>query len=287
MMTQRILAAVALSLFLGFPGRVKAQYNFTTYDGPGSTRTNANGNSTHEIVGEFDDADGNTHGFVLSHDVYTQIDVPGAWFTTVNGVNANGDVVGIYRDDLRNPLHRHGFIYSKGAFTTLDGPGSVRTSAFFINANGVVVGTYRDGRNKGHGFAWENGVFTTLDVAGAFLTSATGINDHGDVVGAYIAIDGTTHGFALSGGVYTTLDAPGAAGFTVGQGVNDAGQTVGFYAGADGNDHGFTLTKGVYATIDVPGSQWTEVYSINAIGEIVGAFEDAHGVHGFVGSPAR
>jgi hypothetical protein len=47
------------------------------------------------------------------------------------------------------------------------------------------------------------------------------------------------------------------------------------------------LTKGVYATVDVPGSFWTEIYSINAKGEIVGAYEDADGIHGFLGTPAH
>ena len=34
----------------------------------------------------------------------------------------------------------------------------------------------------------------------------------------------------------------------------------------------------------MPGSFWTEVYSINAKGEIVGAYEDADGVHGVLAS---
>jgi hypothetical protein len=60
------------------PGLTQAQYTFTTIDVPGSTRTAANGNSTHEIAGEFDDADGNTHGFVLNKGVFTTINAPGA-----------------------------------------------------------------------------------------------------------------------------------------------------------------------------------------------------------------
>ena len=39
MTTQRMFATVALGLFLGFPGLAKAQYNFTTYDAPGSVAT--------------------------------------------------------------------------------------------------------------------------------------------------------------------------------------------------------------------------------------------------------
>jgi probable HAF family extracellular repeat protein len=288
MTTQRFFAIVGLGLVLAVPKPAKAQYNLIPIDVPGATSTAANGNSTHAIAGQYDDADGNTHGFVLSNGSFTRIDVPNAWFTTVNGVNANGDIVGIFRDDLSHPLRRHGFILSKGVFTTLDGPGSVRTSAFFINAKGSVVGTYRDAANMGHGFIWNQGVFTTLDVPDAVLTSATGINDHGDIVGIYTDADSNTHGFTLIDGLYTTLDAPGADGFTVGQGINDAGQIVGFYGDINGVDHGFSLIKSVYASIDVPGSHWTEVYSINAKREIVGAFEDPAGVtRGFVGTPVR
>ena len=47
---------MALGLFLGFPGPAKAQFNFTTIDVPGSTRTAVNANSPHAIAGEFDDA---------------------------------------------------------------------------------------------------------------------------------------------------------------------------------------------------------------------------------------
>src|SRR5207248_9951570 len=106
MSTQKMLAAVALGLLLGIPGQASAQYRFTTIDVPDSTLTNANGNSPHEVVGSFDDADGHTHGFVLTRDGFTQVDVPGAWFTTVNGLNAAGGVTERYRGDPANALRR-------------------------------------------------------------------------------------------------------------------------------------------------------------------------------------
>ena len=65
------LAAVAFGLFLSVPGLTQAQYTFTTIDVPGSTRTAANGNSTHEIVGEFNDVVGNTHGFLEQRRLHT------------------------------------------------------------------------------------------------------------------------------------------------------------------------------------------------------------------------
>ena len=137
---------------------------------------------------------------------------------------------------------------------------------------------------------WTKGVFNTIDVPDAVLTSAIGLNDHGDVVGVYIdGVDFNEHGFVLSKGVYTTLDAPGAVGVTVAQGINNAGEVVGYATDKDGNDFGFTLSKkGVYETIDVPGAVWTDVYSINADGDIVGAYGDASGVeHGYVGMPTH
>jgi hypothetical protein len=74
------LATVAFGLFLSVPGLTQAQYIFTTFDVPNATATAANGNSTNAIAGQFDDANGNTHGFVLNKGVFTQIDVLPACF---------------------------------------------------------------------------------------------------------------------------------------------------------------------------------------------------------------
>ena len=49
----KTLAAVVLGLVLSIPGLAKAQFDFTTIDVPGATSTAANGNSTHEIAGEY------------------------------------------------------------------------------------------------------------------------------------------------------------------------------------------------------------------------------------------
>jgi hypothetical protein len=57
--------------------------------------------------------------------------------------------------------------------------------------------------------------------------------------------------------------------------------------GRDFTTHGYVSIKGVNKTLDIPGSLWTEIYSINALGEIEGAYEDADGIHGFVGFPRR
>ena len=112
------LAAVAFGLFLSVPGLTQAQYTFTTIDVPNATATAANGNSTHEIAGDFFDAKEIDHGFVLNNGVFTTINVPGAVNTSINGINASGRLAGTWDDGNIS----HAFFEDKGFFTTLDPP---------------------------------------------------------------------------------------------------------------------------------------------------------------------
>ena len=290
MTTRKMLTPVALALALTFPGIASAQFDFTTIDVPDSTRTAANANSTHEVVGDFDDADGNTHGFVLSKGKYTQLDVPGASVTTVNGINANGEFVGTYVVDGDLP---HAFLRSKGVLTApLEPPGAIRSAAGTINAQGQVVGTYRHESDPDRrlGFLWSKGAFTTFRVPddGPGGTTVFSINERGQIAGSYLDPDDNRHGFLLSHGVYTTIDVPGAV-LTAAEAISDAGELVGFFVDANGATHGFLLSKkGVLAQIDVPGATLTEVFGINAQGKIVGVYKDSTGHdHGFIGVRAR
>ena len=316
------LAGAVFGMLLIVPGLARAEYRFTTIDPPGAINSAANGNSLFEIVGEFDDKDGNTHGFVLTKgvfkkDVFTTIDVPGAAGTSLNGINVFGRLVGTYFDppgpSADPPGRAHCFVADKaalakkGAFTTLDPPGSTRSQGGFVNSLGQVVGAYRDGnsesKEKRRGFIWFHGKFTKLDinvpnddeVAG---TVALGINDFAQVVGNYVTSgddSGRRHGFLWSriGNSYKNpIDAKGAD-ITIAQGINNAGTIVGVYVRfAEGLAHGFVLSKGVFTTVDVPGSLETEIRSINSKGEIVGVFtvdlgNDKTATHGFLGTPER
>jgi probable HAF family extracellular repeat protein len=304
------LAAVAFGLLLSVPVLAQAQvgkadvkcvvkYRFSPIDVPGATRTAADGNSTHEISGDFDDANGNTHGFVLNKGVFTTIDAPGAdGGTIINGINASGQLAGTFI--VGGTVHA--FFQNKGYFTTIDPLGSIRTQGGFINAQGQVVGTYRDANSTRHGFIWRNSTFTIFNVPGddpVLGTVAFGINDIGEVVGDYVKKnDQHRYGFLRSRkGDFTTFDVPGA-GLTIGEGINNAGTIVGVYVAAtDGTLHGFVSNNGVvFTTVDFPpdssGAQNTAIYSINAKGEIVGAYSDLKDTqllhsHGFLGVPVR
>ena len=293
------LTAAVLGLLLTIPGLGSAQYLFTTIDVPKATRTAANGNSTHEIVGEFDDQNGNTHGFILNKGVFTTVDFPKATNpplvtgTSLNGINASGQYMGTYFvDSMTSP--NHAFVWEKGHFTTLDPAGATRSQGGFINAKGEAVGTYRDSTQKRHGFVWRKGGFTTFNVPNdhpEFGTVAMGINDIGEVVGNYVDTSGDNfkrHGFLRSSkGTFTSFDFPDRT-FTSPTGINNSGQIVGFYADEDFFFHGFVVNKGVFTTVDFPDASETQIFSINAKGEIVGTYFDADGdQHGFVGTPVR
>ncbi|MEO7319762.1 MAG: hypothetical protein ABIZ56_12300, partial [Chthoniobacteraceae bacterium] len=186
MTKQKLLSVVTLGLLLGLPGLAQAQYLFTPIDVPGALSTGANANSTKDIAGQFDDAAGNRHGFILSKGSFNTIDIPGALFTVINGINAPGRFTGTYADASGTP---HAFVWSKGVFTTLYPPGSIRSQGGFINAQGEAAGAYRDADQKRHGFIWKDGVFTTFNVPGDNTPLGTvplGINDRGEVVGSYV-----------------------------------------------------------------------------------------------------
>src|SRR5215813_2559520 len=74
--------------------------------------------------------------------VFTPLDVPGSSApsnTIANGMNASGQIVGVY------DRYNHAFLFDQGNYTKLDVPGSNYTVATGINASGQIVGYYGDG----------------------------------------------------------------------------------------------------------------------------------------------
>src|SRR3954452_18102767 len=70
---------------------------------------------------------------------FTQIDMPGALYTTASGINDAGQIVGSFADGRERS---HGFLYTSGGFTHIDPPGTSGTSAYGINDAGQIVGFF-------------------------------------------------------------------------------------------------------------------------------------------------
>jgi hypothetical protein len=157
-----VLAGLALAgpVLAGPPGT--AHYTFSTIDFPGAaSTTDLLGFSTRTMVGDFADAAGNMHGWLLSAHggEFQQFDVPGAWFTSLSAINNSDNFGGVYRDDPEHPARRHGFIVVKDVLTTIDYPGSTGTSIVQMNDRGQAVGIGRipsEGATTPYGFVWQD-----------------------------------------------------------------------------------------------------------------------------------
>jgi uncharacterized membrane protein len=235
-------------------GFLLSKGKFTTIDFPGASATAARGiNSEGDIVGLYClqglvptlcNGTG-LHGFLLSKGAFTTIDVPGAAYTTADGINPEGDIVGDYATTVGEcgavpGPGCHGFLLSKGTFTTIDVPGALGTTARGINPEGDIVGFYLNDTGF-HGFLFSSGVFATIDAPGATLFStAFSINPEGSIVGSR-----NNDGYLLKKGEFTFFDFPEAGVTTIPLGINAQGTIVGFYFSGvlGGNGHGFLLSK--------------------------------------------
>jgi hypothetical protein len=220
---------------------------------------------------------------------YTTISI-GSGFTSANGVNDTGQVVGTQSNLGNQP--ELGFqigtnLPALGAFGGLLPVGITltQTGVSNVTANGInnvhrIVGNYTDIFGS-HGFVDLNEVYTTIDFPGATETVATGINDSGQIVGYYIT-GSTFNGFQDIGGSLTTLGPPGAT-FTEIFGINNTGQISGTYSGGDcSGTCGFIYQGGTFTQITAPGAIVTNVYGISNTGVVVGQYTTASfETHGF------
>jgi probable HAF family extracellular repeat protein len=214
--------------------------------------------------------------------VFTTLQVPGAVLTNAQGINARGDVVGIYTDSAGL---QHGFLWSRGEFASIDVPGARVTAARGIGPNGEIVGTYqRVGESGGipaHGFLLTTqGEFLPMDFPGHANTIPQRILADGTVLGCYHDADlmGSMHGMMISPDGVAELPE----GMSMHNGATPDGTLiVGLYTDMDGRTNGYRYEGGTLTPLEVPGSTTTAAWDINPAGMVVGVFSDAAGAHGF------
>ena len=193
----------------------------TLNDPLGADGTLANGiDNAGQIVGEYLDAHGSTHGFLFSSGTYTTIDDPlGINGTDAKGINDAGEIVGYYLD---GSSVAHGFVYNNGTYVTLNDPSAANgTFAEGINDAGQVVGYYLDSSDVAHGFVYSNGKYFNFDDSAAGKgagegTFAFAIDNAGRVSGYYVG-----SGFDVAGFFAKPTQSP-----TSGSIFADSGATV-------------------------------------------------------------
>ena len=181
---------------------------------------------------------------------------------------------------------------------TFTGENNVNNTYYYVgSAAGGTAPT--DNFTGGGGTAWNVAILpdaasnytvtNTLTTLSSFTTLASpytntqphGINDLGQIVGNASA----SSGFFYSGGTWTLLNDPSATISTQAEGINNEGQIVGYYYNGGAYNNAFIYsggTSGTYTTLGVPNSFGANANAINDLGQIVGAYADSNGNHGFL-----
>jgi probable HAF family extracellular repeat protein len=216
----------------------------------------------------------------LAQGTYTQIDVPGAIQTALQGVDNAGDIVGYYEDASAT---FHGFLLSGGTYTTIDYPGAVSTDPTGVNDAGQVVGVgYDDVGYPYGGFLYDvqTAGFTTITYPGkTTYTWPVAINNAGTIAG-YFLIGDDYDGFQFSGSHYgKPFKVPGSAATYV-SGITTSGEIVGIGFADEGRlTESFSLYHGKFQIIHIPRLQGFPVLAVNGEGSIfVGDYNAAAGV---------
>jgi uncharacterized membrane protein len=277
------------------------QFNFSSIDLPGATRTTALGiDPKGDIVGD-DTIAGVGHSYLLSKDTLTTIDPPFGISGTsqAQGINPKGDVVGLYTDHGTiaggDTFRTRAYLRdASGNFAPIDFPGSENTFAIKISPTGQVVGCYHhqnsdffvSGGGTMHGYVYRNGSYESFPVPGTMHNGIT--QDGGIIVGVWFPTATEFHAYKVEGGVYALLDLPSYVVSSDARDVNPSGEIVGAWVDSSGKSHGFLLNRDGFTSIDVPGADvvFTRAIGIDPKGNIVGVYitRDASGFHfhGFV-----
>ena len=218
--------------------------------------------------------------------VFSSIDFPGATLTNAQGINAGGEIVGIY-NDAATPSKTHGFLLSGGHYQSIDFPGARATAARGIGPGGDIVGSYQNQNESGgvpaHGFLLNNrGEFFQVDYPDHINTIAQRILPDGTILGCYHDNDtmNSMHGMTMSprDGFDAIPD-----GMSMHNGATpDGGLIVGLFTDMDGRGKAYFIDRGRFEAFEVPGATSTSGWDVNQAGVAVGVYRDSDGkFHGF------
>ena len=268
-------------------------FNYTSFDYPGATATQALGISQDGvIVGYYLDASAAEHGFIrLPKGTFEMVDYPGAVGTTLFDINDSKEAVGLYNG---SDILYQGFLFEPpNQFTPIYySPLASATDPYGINNSGQIVGAWSGDQVEG-GFSLLDGTYTELFYPSAVFTYPNGVNSSGDIGGSWVSVCNPQcqyHGFTLTSaadGTYTDVDFPGAV-MTLVNAINDSNQVAGTYEDATGVYHGLLAVPGrkQYITVDYPGATFTAVGGINNARHLAGSYTDTNNVtHGFLAVP--
>jgi hypothetical protein len=279
-----------------FARAAERSYTFAQFDVPGAFQTVPQGiNAAGVIVGWYFQGTGCpaapcvVRGFILNDGVFTTVvyhnDVTGtdAAITQLRGIGPGGEIVGSYRMAGEAAVNFHGFILTTGGeFVSVDYPGHTNTIPQRILPNGTILGCYHDGdtMDSMHGILRDKDGFSEYYRPTTMHNGATpsGHRITGLFTDFTVIPTGKGRAYVLEDGVFTPFDAPNSV-FTAAWDMSPSGTIVGLFVDAASLTHGFVLDRGQFTRIDYrlpagTNANYTDVFGINASGDIVGKFRE-------------
>lgn len=297
---QIVLAALVASscMFISAVATITASerpYSYSPIDYPGAAATTLSGiNARGDIVGNYVDTDGMSHGFLLRDGVFTPIDVPGAAGSDARGINPAGDIVGGYWLPGEPPGNIHGYLLRRdGTLEYIDYPGQTNTIPQRLLPDGTILGCYHGSDTMMSMFGmWMRGAASSAIEQDASMNNGA-TPDLSVIAGLFTDITEpaprASWGYVIENGVFTRFRVPGSN-LTAVWDVAPGGALVGVYRNSVGT-HGFLLEDGEYTSIDYPTATLTRAFGINAGGDIVGNYVKAGVTRGYLarrtGRPLR
>jgi hypothetical protein len=182
------------------------------------------------VVGGYYDTSNALHGFVDDHGTYTEIDVPGATSTSVDGIDDHGDILGTYTDAAGA---QHMFVGEVGQYAAIGTP---------INASFSETDTTTGVSSMQSGAAY---VGPVAGLTSAFIsTSADNLN--------ITAV--TPNSFIHTGSGEDAIDVSKAGG----NNVLDGGTGSNFLVGGSGTDTFFVDDRGASTNV------WSTIGNLHA-----------------------
>jgi probable HAF family extracellular repeat protein len=242
----------------------------TLGNGDGSA---ANGglNNSGQVVGYSYDSNFAPKAYVSMGGQITNLNPAGASFSSANGINDAGIIVGNVTYGTT-----HATVFNNGSVTDLGTLGGSNSYAYGINNAGTVVGTsYLSGDSTFHAYMAQGGDLTDIKPLTGHdgFSEAMAINDRGQVVGYSSSTDDGSHAFSYLNGQMTDLGTLGGL-YSGANAVNGGGMIVGYaYLAGDVISHGFVYANGVMIDLGTLGTTQSYAYDINDAGDVVGGLE--------------
>lgn len=277
-----------------------AAQTFTTIDYPGANATQARAiNARGDILGNWQDAAGNWHAYVLSGGTFSGFDCQGAVSTMMTSWNSKREAVGTLRDASGK---WKGFYLPMGLSSSWEWDGakcvivepkgsigrSTNTGAFGISEAGDIIGEYDDSQGNFHGVLTRGGVHFIFDIVEGSWNGGFAFTPQGDILGHIQPAGDHMKGWMLTRSGLQIIEFPPGENnsMTCPFAVNAKGDIVGHYQRRGEAIHGYLLSKGTYTSFDVPDSTMTDARGISDEGVIVGVYTDRNSkTHGFVRQP--